>query len=160
MQHECGVSPAREFQRTRAPLSLEHDSLSCPSRAFGDAFEVARAFREARLRAPGRRGRDASDRLLHSEPIKLEYRSFAVSQRCGCWKIGPFSPLTRLPHSCRASRLVPIRAEASTSAIPLYPPEGARRGLRLARGQNRMNEAGGRCSSHCDTHFDDRANAA
>jgi hypothetical protein len=65
----------------RAPLSLAVQSPLARHCAACDSFELGRAFRVRWVASTGVATGDASDRLLHSEPIQLEHPCSVASQR-------------------------------------------------------------------------------
>jgi hypothetical protein len=139
-QREPGVFPVRRTHflvpRTVVARGQSPSARHCAS---CDSCELVRAFPSALGSAQGRRGRDASDRLLHSETIQTRAPvSIAASQRCD-----PSS--ARMPFGGRSGiTLVPSLAararsrETSLSALPLLSPH--------SRWRVRTREAGHRAT--------------
>jgi hypothetical protein len=136
MQREHGVSPVKENHLTRAPLSLEVCRLRSRHCAWGDSFELVRAFREHSWVPPGVAGEMRPTDFCTPKHFKLEHPGFAVSQRCDRFPRKPRSLLARRSHSYRALRLVLVHAKRLSFTFPLRSPEDARRGHRLARGHS------------------------
>jgi len=165
-QREPDVSSGKEDAGLApAPLSLEVQRPWRVTAPRDDSFELGRAFPCALGSAHGRRGRDASDRLLHSETFQLEhpcqspFPSAAIllprdaphgappgdhsrTEPRGSCSFTRNVSFRVLPHSPRARERVKMR-EAGTGQL----------------GSPDANEAGGNRGSQRDSHFDGRASA-
>jgi len=159
LQHEHGVPPAKENQRTRAPLSFEVCRLRSRHCAWGDSFELVRAFREHSCVLLGVAGEMRPTDFCTPKHFKLEHPGFAVSQRCDRSRrslaASPRADHTR-PEPCGScsftrnvflSRSPSLVRRRARSAPPGSGPFGA-------------NEAGEYRGSQRDTRFDDHASAA
>jgi len=135
-QREPDVSPVRKTRSlVLAPLSLEVRRRWRVTAPPAISFELGRAFPCALGSAQGRRGRDAFDRLLHSETFQLEHPCLSPLPSAAI--LDPREAAFRRPArgslSYRALRLVLVHAKRPLFALPLRRSGDLRSGHRAAR---------------------------